>query len=290
MKRGNLMGNVDVVIGCITNYGWESVKLWANSLSRCGFKGRKIVILFNGREELYDKLIENGFEVKVFNHYPNHNIYHYPRELVIVVDRFKYMRKFLFDDINSIRYVVATDVKDVIFQRNPIEYLEDNLGDKKILVGSESIKYKDEDWGRNNFIKSFGEEEYNRIKDNIIYNAGTIAGKADVMFDFFLNIYSLSKIANQQQVDGGGGPDQAAVNFLLNMYPYKNVTKFAKSKDAWAAQLGTIANRKYINLLVDNQVTIFNDEICTQDKTPFTLVHQYDRYPQLNKIIEEKYG
>ena len=52
-------------------------------------------------------------------------------------------------------------------------------------------------------------------KDNLIYNAGTISGKFDTMIDLFLNIYMVCQGTNPY-IEGGGGPDQAALNVLLS--------------------------------------------------------------------------
>ena len=36
----------------------------------------------------------------------------------------------------------------MVFQKDPSAFLEENLGYKKILVGSEGIIYENESWGR----------------------------------------------------------------------------------------------------------------------------------------------
>ena len=90
--------------------------------------------------------------------------------------------------------IITTDVKDVIFQTNPSIWLDENLGDKEINVACESIAYKDEEWGTNNLMKSFGPLVHEECVNNPIYNAGTISGKLDTMVDLFLNIYMLSNI------------------------------------------------------------------------------------------------
>ena len=37
----------DVVIGCITNYTFENIKLFVNSIDRSGFTGHKVMIVYN---------------------------------------------------------------------------------------------------------------------------------------------------------------------------------------------------------------------------------------------------
>ena len=190
------------------------------------------------------------------------------------------------------RYIVSTDVKDVVFQSNPSEWLEKNMGDKKINVACESIKYKDEDWGNHNLFKSFGPLIHDHNKENPIYNAGTVSGDFDTMLDLFLNIYLLCNSATSHYIEGGGGPDQAALNVLLNMKPYKDITKFSMSEDGWAAQLGTTGPQiagKYSDRLLEKSPILVDNTVCTSNGTPFALVHQYDRVPEWKENIERKY-
>jgi hypothetical protein len=93
-------------------------------------------------------------------------------------------------------------------------------------------------------------------------------------------------------VPGGGGPDQAALNVVLNTSVYKNVTNFAMSEDGYATQLGTTGPQiadKYGHLLVEKSPILVDDKVCTSDGTPFAIVHQCDRVPEWKEIIEKKY-
>ncbi len=92
--------------------------------------------------------------------------------------------------------------------------------------------------------------------------------------------------------EGGGGPDQAAVNILLNMKPYRDITRFTASEEGWAAQLGTTGPHivgKYADKLVEKTPILVDNTVCTSDGTPFVMVHQYDRVPEWKEIIEKKY-
>jgi hypothetical protein len=141
-------------------------------------------------------------------------------------------------------------------------------------------------------IKSFGQFIYDDIQSNLIYNCGTLSGRFDTMIDLFLNIYMLCNSTNHQ-IEGGGGPDQAALNVLLNMKTYKNITNFAYSEEAWAAQLGTTGPQivsRYGDKLVEKTPIMCDNTVCTSIGTPFALVHQYDRVPEWNEIIMKKFG
>jgi len=281
----------DIVVGCITGYDFEKIKPWVNSLDRCGFDGTKAMICYNVDYETAEELVKRDYTVLAFKKNDEEKRFEYRDQFSIVVERFLHLWYLLKRFQGQYRYIVTTDVKDVIFQTNPSEWLEKNIGDKEINVACESIRYRDEDWGNHNLLKSFGNMIHDHNVNNLIYNAGTISGKFETMVDLFLNIYMLCNSTNHW-IDGGGGPDQAALNVLLNMKPYKDITNFAMSEDGYAAQLGTTGPQvagKYADKLVEKSPILLDNMICTSDGKPFSIVHQYDRVPEWKEIIEKKY-
>lgn len=288
----------DIVVGCITNYNFDKIKYWVNSLDRSGFDGVKILLCYNIAFEVAEELAKRGYTIFAFGQDKESGnlTYKHPndRPFNICLDRFAHIPFFLnrLENKEQYRYIISTDVKDVVFQTNPSEWLESNIGDKKLNVACESIRYKDEDWGRNNMQLSFGPLIYDRMKDNPIYNAGTISGEFTTMLDFMTNVF-LSCGGAPANVPGGGGPDQAAINVLLDMKPYKDITNFAMSEDGYAAQLGTTGpqiSAKYGQHLVEPAPIMVDDMVCTSQGKPFAMVHQYDRVPEWKQIIEKKYA
>jgi hypothetical protein len=266
----------DIVIGSITNYDFNAIRPWVNSLDRCGFAGEKIMLCYNIDTATKDQLRARGYTV----------IYSTEAVSSIVVDRFLDYWQIL-KDIDDCRYVIATDVKDVVFQRNPVEWLEKNLQDKKINASSESIRYQDETWGNLNLLTAFGKEVYNKNKDRIINNAGVMSGDAKTLCDLFLNVYLVSKGSAIRN------PDQAAYNVLLNMESYKNITRFTQSEEAWAAQLGTTKDpvrlSEYSASVLEPEPQMIDDKVYTAAGEEFYIVHQYDRVKDWKNTIERTY-
>ena len=282
----------DIVIGCITGYTFDKIKPWVNSLDRSGFDGVKAMVCYNVDYETVEELVKRNYTILAFGKNDEKKTLEYKQDFNIVVERFYHMWYLLKKFQGQYRYIISTDVKDVVFQSNPSEWLEKNMGDKKINVACESIRYKDEDWGNHNLFKSFGPLIHDHNKENPIYNAGTVSGEFDTMLDLFLNIYLLCNAATSHYIEGGGGPDQAALNVLLNMKPYKDITKFSMSEDGWAAQLGTTGPQiagKYGDRLVEKSPILVDNTVCTSSGQPFAIVHQYDRVPEWKQIIEKKY-
>ena len=288
------MNSIDVVIGCITNYNFEQIKYWVNSLDRSGFKGLKVMVCYNIDIETIRELTNRNYKIFFFNlkdggvEYPKQNFN-------ICVDRFHDMPIFLRSLYSEfeIRYVITTDVRDVVFQQNPIYWIERHLSDKQdIIAASESIRYKDEDWGNNNLRLSFP-EEYASMLDNVIYNAGVIAGRYDAMIKLMTTISHLCK-GKPDFIQGGGGPDQAALNVALHKFnDLKSIVRFTRSVEGWAAQCGTTNDpsklARYQSKLLDPNPVMINNSVHTANGIKYAIVHQYDRHPNWKKTIEAKY-
>jgi hypothetical protein len=267
----------DLIIGCIVNYNINHIKYWVNSIQKSGFSGDKIIISFGVDDDTEKYIIEKGFQFYKYERSNRH----------IVIDRFLAMWQLLNTIDCDYRYIMTTDVRDVIFQYDPSIWLAENMNDKKLLVSSECLKYKHENWGNHNLYNSYP-HLYENNSDNIIYNAGTIAGEISYIKDFFLHIFNLSLIGNDPQ------PDQAAMNILIHTNPFKNCTYKAKQEDGWCCQLGTTLDPRikdiYAPFLLEPLPNIIGNSVMTSTNKPFCLVHQYDRVPGLNEIIMAKYS
>jgi hypothetical protein len=285
----------DIVIGAITKYNWDQIKCWVNSLDQSGFSGLKVMLCYNIDFEVAEELSKRGYSIFAFGKDEENRKLKYNKEnFNICLERFLHIWYFLsrLQNKEEYRYIIATDVGDVVFQSNPSEWLEQNIGNKEINVGSECIQYKNEEWNKQNMFLSFGPLVYESMQDKLVYNAGAIAGKFDSFIDLCYNIF-LSSGGSPVNVPGGGGPDQAALNVLLSMKHFSNITNFAKSEDGWAAQLEIMCNPNKIEKLKDfitePRLKIENGKVLTHDNKKYCIVHQYDVVPELSEFIRKKY-
>lgn len=276
----------DIIVGCFTNYDWDKIQYWVNSVNQSGFTGEKLMIVYNASFATAQRILDKQISIRAFDKDEARQMFCYPQQFVIVVSRFLHMWDFFnsLPNLDDYRYVITTDVKDVVFQQDPSIWLEQNLGDKKICVSSESIKYCHEPWGNDNLFNSFP-AVYNSMKNNTIWNCGVLAGDVRFMKDLFLNIYLLS-INNTVH-----NPDQAALNVLLNMEPYKSITKFALSEDGWACQAGTSrdTSKNFAPYLLEPMPQFDGEYARTSQGVKYTILHQYDRIPEWKSFVENKY-
>lgn len=273
----------DLIIGIAIGYEFPALNNWIRSLLQCGFKGRKVLILGGVTAETIEKVTSLGIETEVVD-LPEDYI-----PALIVVDRFLILHSFLAEQ-NDIRYVILTDVRDVVFQRNPSDFLDDfGTGpDFGLLVSSEGIKYKDEIWSNENLLNSFPDVAFT-MQEQTIYNAGVIAGKPGHLSDLALQVFLLSKhnpISN---------PDQTAMNILLSSRVWSETTRFSNHQDAWTLQAGTMMDpgkkARYHSKLIDGDMYInANGRVANSLGSEFYILHQYDRVPELNGLVNALYS
>jgi hypothetical protein len=277
----------DLIIGCSTNYDWSKLKYWINSINKSGFQGDKVLILMNCDKDTVQKVSNAGFSVIAFQQDDNGNLV-YQSQLMVHVERFIHIYNTLKSQ--DYRYVITTDVKDVIFQKNPVEWLEQHLPDgssEDLVFSSESIRYKDEPWGNQNLLETFGPMIHDHFKNNVIFNVGVLAGRGYAMKSLALNIF-LSSINRPIPI-----VDQSTFNVLISQHPYLKSSMYMTSEDGWACQLGTTADPSKIEqfkpFLVEATPKLEGDKVVTSEGKEYVIVHQYDRVPEWKKIIEAKY-
>lgn len=272
----------DFVVGAIQGYTWPQISSWVNSLLRCGFDGDKAFICYgySADDPLIQKVVDLGFTCHLL---PNPSY-------IVHMQRWEDLSILLQQTCENHGYVIHTDVKDVVFQGNPSEWLRNNLrsSGKMICVASEGVKYKDEEWNKNNMLESFGSREYEKIKDSVVLNSGTIAAELPAMEEIAYRIFKLCK-GSKSRV-----PDQAALNVIFyndvigeGIFNCNLLT--ATSDSGYVAQLGTIANPSLYPVLVESVPEIRDDKVYTKDGRLFSIIHQYDRVPGLRERVWAKY-
>jgi hypothetical protein len=278
----------DLIIGASTGYNWDTLKYWVNSINQSGFDGDKVLVLMNCDIESVKKVIEAGFKVIGFGQNEKGDLVYEHGRVPVHVERFIHIYDHL--SRNDYRFVITTDVKDVVFQQNPIPHLQKLLdeSDKDYVFASESMKYKDEPWGDQNLLETYGQYIYDKFKHNTIYNVGVLAGRGHAIRDLTINIFTAA-INRPIPIC-----DQSTFNFMISQEPYRSTSLYMNSEDGWAAQLGTTADPSKIEqfrpFLLEAEPEMVDGKVTTSTGKVFTIVHQYDRIPEWRKIIEAKYG
>lgn len=294
----------DLIIGGASNYGWNELKYWVNSIQRSGFTGDIVLVATNITKETIDKLVEKGVKLSIYGKQDENGNFTAHSNGAPHVERFFYIWNFLRELGDDYDYVITTDTRDVVFQYNPTEWIDENIsgGYDGLIASSEGLKYEDEPWGNNNLKEAFGPFFHNIYKNTLIHNVGTIAGEMAYVRDLMFMIFQMSINRPIPIVD------QAVYNVLLQKKPLKEYVKFTTNENAWAIQLGTTAEavksgfgdigmsvaQNPSNMILyqakyQDEQPIFNEDgfVANQRGDKFVIVHQYDRTSWKQKIMEK---
>ena len=264
------------IVGYIDSYGIPECKNWLYSIKKSGFTGNIVLIACRVSSETVGWFKAHG--VKVFVHEPM-------TPLAPVVARFYILWRLLEEKLISepTYFVMLSDVKDVIFQKN----LEDVLSDyDHVVVGTENVRYNDEPWGIDNLAQSFP-LMLDTLGNQDICNAGTFTARWSYMRDICKMVFCMSvnsKIHN---------PDQAALNVVLRNTWFDHHVTYSTVEQDYAIQIGTTFDpRKNLKQIVPlDGIGWDNGGIVHNAKgESYCIVHQYDRNPELKKLIDERYN
>jgi hypothetical protein len=283
----------DILLGACDLYEWHHIKPWLASARESGFVGEIWLITYRVSSEVKSKAAEYGATLYECEHTPYGTaIQHQQQGSPTQAHNLRFYHAWeLMTRLNPEDYnhLIMTDVRDVIFQNNPLEYLTELMGGQfSLLASSEGILFEDEEWNRDNIIRGFGQIFYDlRVKPEewVCHNVGVLAGQAWAMTNLFHQIFSMT--------EGRYYPsDQSSFNVLLHttMRPF-----FRKRSmhHPWAAQLGTTLDPTKAWLwerCCDPRPIIKDGIVCDFTGRPFHIVHQWDRVPELKKLINDKYN
>lgn len=259
-----------IIFGCITKYSPDDIRPYVESIQQSGFSGEKVMLVYDVPQETISYLKSKGW-----------NLYGADLQQHIILQRFVDAYKILESYLDET--VIWTDVKDVIFQKDPTQWIEQNMK-KEILAFSECVKFKDDSWAVVNAGTSFP-MEWEWLQDKVSYCAGTIVGKGYALKDLFIEIYRWSlTTANHGQL-----ADQAAYNVLINLNHFKENVQFVNQEEGFVTQLGTVFMKRN-ELPILEPTPMYNDtKFYNQNGDEFVIVHQYDRNEQIKQEIYQKY-
>ena len=210
----------DAVIGVVKNCSWPYLRAYAVSLAKCGFEGDKILFVDDITSEARTKLLERGFilvdyseptlKEKGFNSWEDALAWGFFGRW-----RFKPVIEWLEGPpairgkrIQLYRNIVWCDVRDVMFQTDPSEWLAENVtGEYKLFGASEGCLIVDQSFNAN-WVQRTSPKDWEWMKQEAICCSGTFAGEARRSCWKF----SSTCIASPER-DGSGGLRSGPVEF-----------------------------------------------------------------------------
>ena len=288
----------DLLIGAVDLYDWSKINNWAKSIRATGFDGDVVLLTYRLTNEA--EVVAKATELNITLIKCEHDSFGRPlvhnqmnRDTICHQMRLFHIWQYLTQTDEQYRFVVTTDVRDVIFQSNPFTYL-DKISDVHydvqpyIVAASENILYSDEAWNFDNLLQGYGPyiAQHAKNRKYEVFNVGTLGGKSGAMADLCLLLYTMGQgryIPN----------DQSSFGIVVNE-GYMHDVWSMKMSQGWAFQCGSTIEpgrvvpqiepiKDIYKLRSDGIVTLTND-------TPYVILHQYDRVPELAQLVEARYA
>ena len=257
----------NVIISIIKGYSWSLIKPFFISLLEAKINNYDLVMFVdNLSEETLNKIKLCGAIIKDI---PQKNL----GFLDLTKYRWKIILDFLKENKDKYNLVFATDVRDVIFQKDIFQYYENS----KPFIGFtlEDITLRNP--VNKNWVKQLctSNHQYKKIADERVICGGTIIASIDKFIEFCDILWETIK-------DKSNVFDQGAINYLIY---YKKILNDSVIKSDNNGPIMTICvtKRGKISLDSDNNVLNFQGKVAA-------IVHQYDRKPDIVRKFNSKYN
>lgn len=262
------MNGTNLILGLAAGYHYGDVRPFLVSLERTGYAGQIVLFVTDTTRDL-DRMREHGARLIRVNR---------PAQLAEVP--YNGLRYFLYRDfLESVNRnygrILISDVRDVIFQSPPFDYpwpagFNATLEDESVTIGTCPFNAH---WVR----EHLGPNALAEMADKPVSCSGTSVADHGTMLDY------LQKMINRLHPPTTGermaGYDQGIHNMLVHFGKLEDVTLHGND-----GPILTLAQTRGEPPL-DANGTVLN-----QVGAPAVMVHQYDRKPELFKLICSKYA
>jgi hypothetical protein len=251
-----------------------------------GFKINQLELFIKSLRKYYFEdicFVINGNDLELKNELQKYNCNIILKDIDkrdIQQKRYEIFKEYL--DNTNYENILLCDSRDIYFQSNPFDYkfnspLNFFLEDKII---------KECPYNSNWLIKSYGKEEFNKIKDKIILCSGTVIGSNEKIVEYLdLMIKNIKKYKYKKRLKyaltfrrdpNGRGVDQGHANFIVNNNLIKNFNLHSNH----SGPISTVYYLKEIKF--DDKWKLINSK-----NQPYAVVHQYDkRWSEFSKSVQ----
>lgn len=290
-----------VILAAASGYTPDNVKPWVESLQNSGYDGKVCIIMYetvdNSETVLVEYFKENGFHIFLAKPIGDTHI---------ATQRFlDYANLLETEYCKDVDLVIHTDIRDVIFQENPENWLRSNLQRyTHIIATGEGITYNHEDWNGDGLQTQFGENVFEEFKNVETLCSGIIAGRKKMIIELFKTMYELAFYSAAPD----GFVDQHFYNLAIRK-SYSDYTHISSPSESWNINFGTMVaipfndpnwsttnatayngyRRERTGNYVDNMLSpvpqLIDGKVCNELGVPYAIVHQYDRYQPWKEVL-----
>jgi hypothetical protein len=284
-----------VLLTSVSDYTPKNLRNFVRSVCASPFSGERIAFVFTSQQDTIEFLKSSGFKtIQIYAETRSWGTLYsppinFPKKNVFC-DRFLHYSQYLREN-HIHEYCIASDCRDVIFQDDPAPTLRGILDktSKDMIIGLEGIDYLTEAWNKHNLQTNYP-ELFEMMSAYQICNAGVIAGKSNILADFFQSIYLVSLGGRHHSAARLTSTDQSALNILVTQEIWRKRIHFTTNADHWVAQIGSyVANSEIYHSRKTPIPRLQNGVFINENNQPYLMVHQYDRFQAWKDVVDDLY-
>ena len=176
---------MNLVCGVLWGFEWDQVRVWAHSIHRTQPGARKVVFVRDTVSDVRDRLHDLGIETIEWKVRQPH--------LHPITTRWEPVLDHLAQ--NEYDWVIATDIKDCVYQSDPFPWLRAHSedGGAPIVLATESIPSADPIWGQTNYdwMCDYLGANAPSMKNKEVVCGGTITGRGSDLHEILQNMYAI---------------------------------------------------------------------------------------------------
>lgn len=244
----------------------EKVRNFVESFDAVRNEDDDLAVVYETRSEINDWLDEKDWVIQLKRERASSCNY---------TNRFKWFHEVI--DSSSVHDLFLTaDVRDVVFQFNPFDWMKENMK-KDFIICSEDVKFSSPRGGKWNLDTVYdGFPDYVKTLTNKqVYNVGVLGGNkkvAEVCYKVWENCDSKVPPINLRVPNFV--IDQAYFNILCHTTEYRAFGQVEGQGSTYCPTIGTVAEALPNIFLIDGV-------LCNDKQQPYCMVHQYERWDWL---------
>lgn len=281
------MKDKNLIIGIAANYDRFDITIFVESLRNTGCSDEVILFETNFTKKCYDFCKKNNVStIKINSEYP----WFVDEDLSLKLRNIDqgtpypahYIRFFLIEAFlkTSKKYnrIIISDVRDVFFQENPFKTTIKN-NELQCFLESDEVTISEEPINSAWFINGYGKLGIKEIKNECISCCGIIVGGTKAIIRYTkIMCDEFDRLSNAKVIIGFDGVmEQAIHNYLLRNGDFNPV-------EIIPDDLGLVSTLSYFKPKNNIHLNSTN-QIINSKNAVIPIVHQYDRFPDIEKII-----
>lgn len=242
----------NLVLTLGTNYKLYQIESFFKSLRSAGYKGDIVLFYNNLGRSVLKKLRSYGVNLIKFNK----NVF-VKKRIHLMNYRFKLFHDFLVGSKDVYNKVLITDLRDVVFQKDPFDYPDYS----KINYFYEDRKIRDSNINSYVVKQASNVQTYNKISQKNIICAGTTIGNSREIINYL-------KIMSKKLTESRIPIDQGYHNIIFH-------TKKISGSKGFFNYYGPVLTLS--DLKINKEDMDQKGRLINKDRSIINIVHQYDR-------------